>query len=147
MRRSVIVDVALRMVMLSAVVLSLYLLGAGHNQPGGGFVGGLVAGVAVALLYVAGGLDQVREFLPARPWTILATGLVVAAGSAIVPLLAGGAVLEQTYWDINVPLVGDVKLATALLFDAGVFAVVLGMVPMAFEALGEQDPPPGEADV
>lgn len=145
MRRSLITDVTARMIVLSAFVLSIYLLAAGHNQPGGGFIGGLVAGAGVALVYVAGGLDDVRSLLPVRPWSVLGGGLVVAAGSAIVPVLAGGAVLSQGFFTMHPPLLGDVKVTSALVFDTGVYAVVLGMVLMAFEALGE-DRPPEEVD-
>lgn len=144
MKRSLIVDVSARMIVLSAFVFSLYLLAAGHNQPGGGFIGGLVAGAGVALVYVAGGLDDVRGMLPFRPWSVLGGGLVLAALAAIVPLALGGAVLEQDFATLHPPLLGDVKVTSALVFDTGVYAVVLGMVLMAFEALGEDEPPDGE---
>lgn len=144
MRRSLIVDVMARIIVLSSLVLSLYLLTAGHNQPGGGFIGGLVAGAGIALVYVAGGLDDVRTLLPFPPWSVLGGGLVVAALSATVPLLLGGAVLEQGFTTVHPPLLGDVKVTSALVFDTGVYAVVLGVVLMAFEALGEEEPPPGD---
>lgn len=137
MRRSLIIDVAARSVVLSAFVLSIYLLAAGHNQPGGGFIGGLVAGAAVALAYVAGGLDDVRRLVPLRPWTILGGGLVVAAGSALVPLVLGHNVLDQDFVTFDIFLLGKVKATSALIFDTGVYGVVLGMVLMAFEGLGE----------
>lgn len=146
MRSSVILDVSARIIVLSAAVLSVYLLTAGHNQPGGGFIGGLVAGAAVALTYVAGGLDHVRALLPVRPWSVLGGGLLIAAVAAIVPLAFGGAVLEQDFVKLHPPLLGEVKLTSALVFDTGVYAVVLGTVLMAFEALGEEQPPPGEVD-
>ena len=66
-RRIVVVDVAVRLVFLAVMVGSIYLLFAGHNQPGGGFVGGLVAGAAIALRYVAGGIDEVRPPVAGPP--------------------------------------------------------------------------------
>lgn len=146
MRRSIILDVSTRLVTSSALVLSFYLLAAGHNQPGGGFIGGLVGGAAIALAYVGGGLEQVRAFTHLRPWTILGGGLVVVATAAIVPLLVGGAVLEQDFVTLHPPVLGDVKLTSALFFDTGVYLVVVGTVFMAFEALGE-DAPPKEQDL
>src|SRR5690606_12042043 len=65
--RSLIMDTAARLIFHPAVVLSLYLLFAGHNQPGGGFVGGLVAAAAVGMYYVAGGIDDVRSLSRLRP--------------------------------------------------------------------------------
>ena len=67
---------------------SIYLLFAGHNQPGGGFVGGLVAGSAIALRYLAGGLDAVRDISRFQPWTILGAGVVLAAVTALSPAAA-----------------------------------------------------------
>lgn len=141
MRRSLVLDVCTRIITCSAMTLSIYLLVAGHNQPGGGFIGGLVGGAAIAIAYVGGGLDQVREFTRVRPWTILGGGLVIAVAAAIVPLVLGGAVLEQDFVTLQLPLLGDVKVTSALLFDSGVYAVVIGTVFMAFEALGEEGEP------
>lgn len=141
MRRSLILDVSNQVVTTSALVLSLYLLAAGHNQPGGGFIGGLVGGAAIALAYVGGGLEQVRAFTRLRPWTILGLGLGIVTISAIVPLVLGGSVLEQDFAEFDLPVLGDVKLTSALFFDTGVYLVVVGFVFMAFEALGEETPP------
>ena len=141
MRPSVIVDVTARLVFQSALVFSLYLLFAGHNQPGGGFIGGLVAGAGVALAYVAGGLDRVRSLRHIKPWSVIAAGLLLATASAVAPILIGGQVLEQGHTTFHPPVLGDVKLTSALIFDTGVYGVVVGMVLMAFEALGEDEPP------
>jgi len=138
MRRSIIVDTTARLIFHSALVLSLYLLFAGHNQPGGGFVGGLVAGAAIAVHYVAGGIDDVRAVMPVRPWVVLGSGLVLAAGTAVVPLALGADVLEGGLTEITLPVLGTTKLTSAAVFDAGVYAVVIGLVAMVFEALGEE---------
>ena len=89
MRRSLILDVIVRLVFHSALLLGLFLLFPGHSRPGGGFVGGLVAGAAISLRYVAGGIDEVRDTIPVRPWTLLGTGLVIATTTGLTPLLFG----------------------------------------------------------
>lgn len=147
MRRSIILDVSTRIITASAMVLSIYLLAAGHNQPGGGFIGGLVGGAAIALAYVGGGLDQVRGLVRFHPWTVLGTGLVLATLAAIVPMLVGGAVLEQDFVTLHPPVLGAVKVTSALFFDTAVYAVVVGTVLMAFEALGEEERPEDAAPV
>lgn len=141
MSRSPIMDTTAQLVFHSALVLSLYLLFAGHNQPGGGFVGGLVAGAAVAVHYVAGGIDEVRSLSRLRPWTILGSGLVLASLAAMLPLVGGDAVLESGYVETDLPALGHIKVTSTLLFDAGVYAVVVGLMLMVFEALGEEAEP------
>lgn len=138
MTRSTVMDTTARLVLHSALVLSLYLLVAGHNQPGGGFVAGLVAGAAVALQYVAGGVDDVRALSRVRPWFILGGGLVIAVATALAPLVTGGALLESGEAYLTLPLVGTLHLSTALAFDTGVYGVVVGVVLMVFEAFGDE---------
>jgi multicomponent Na+:H+ antiporter subunit A len=70
----------------------------------------------------------------------LGVGLLLAIGTALAPLLSGGAVLEASLASVDLPIIGPVKAGTTLVFDAGVYLVVIGMVLMAFEAFG--DPPP-----
>ncbi|MBN2621878.1 MAG: hypothetical protein JXA83_00860 [Acidimicrobiales bacterium] len=138
MTRSPIMDTIADLVFHSAIVLSLYFLFAGHNQPGGGFVGGLVAAAAVVVYYVAGGMDEVRDLSRFRPWTILGGGLVLASLAALVPLVAGDALLQSDYVEGDLPVLGHVKLTSTLLFDSGVYAVVVGLVLMVFEGLGDE---------
>jgi multicomponent Na+:H+ antiporter subunit A len=131
------VEVSVRLVFHAVLLMSLWLLFAGHNQPGGGFVGGLLAGSAITLRYIAGGIDEVRGLSRFRAWTILGSGLLLAALTATVPLLTGGALLEVGAWTPHLPLLGEVGLSSALAFDTGVYLAVVGMVLMAFEAFGE----------
>ncbi len=135
--RYAFVDGAVRVLVYVAFVVSLYLLAAGHNDPGGGFVGGLVAGAAVALRYVAGGIRDVRTLVRPKPWTILGTGLLVAGITTAVPLLTGRPILDNGYWKLDPPLLEPVGISSALAFDLGVYLVVVGLVFMAFEALGD----------
>ncbi|MGH9119823.1 MAG: MnhB domain-containing protein [Acidimicrobiales bacterium] len=144
MKRAVVVDVSVRLIFPALIVGSLYLLTAGHNQPGGGFVGGIVAGAAITLRYVAGGVDEVRRLSRAKPWTVLGAGLLLAGLTALAPLVGGGAVLESVKAEVDMPGLGLVKVSSSLVFDVGVYLVVLGLVLMVFESFGD-DPEPEES--
>ena len=137
MKRVDYVDVSVRAVFHAVIVVSLYLLFVGHNQPGGGFVGGLVAGAAISMRYVAGGIAAVRFLTPVKPWTILGTGIVVAGLTALVPTFFGEPPLEANIVDLHLPVFGDVHISTTLAFDTGVYLVVVGLVLMVFEAFGD----------
>ncbi len=136
-RRLPFVDVSVRVVFYAVLMMSLWLLFAGHNQPGGGFVGGLLAGSAITLRYIAGGIEEVRGRSRFRPWTVLGAGLLLAVVTACIPLVTGGAVLEVTLASVTVPLIGEINLSSALAFDTGVYIAVVGVVLMAFEAFGD----------
>jgi multisubunit Na+/H+ antiporter MnhB subunit len=135
--RVLILDRSVRVIFHAVLVGSLYLLFAGHNQPGGGFVGGLVGGAAVSLRYIAGGIDEVRSITRIAPWTILGSGLLLAATMAIVPLAFGADVLEAGAASWDLPMVGSVKVTSSLPFDVGVYLLVVGLVLMVFEAFGD----------
>jgi len=146
-KRSVIVDVTARLILPSALLFALHLLLSGHDRPGGGFVGGLVAGATIALIFVAGGMDDVRSVVPVRPWTILGGGLAVAASVATVPILLGNPVMDNWKLYIDLPLLGEAKISSALVFDIGVAAVVIGTIFMVFEAFGDEEPPAFRGEV
>ena len=105
-----------------------------------------MAGTAVAIHYVAGGVDDVRTITRVRPWTVLGAGLTLAAVVALVPLALDGSVLAAGYRELDVPVLGAVKLSSVLAFDIGVYAVVFGLVTMLFEAFGDEALPADEAD-
>jgi multisubunit Na+/H+ antiporter MnhB subunit len=139
-----LVDTVVLVVYHSILVLSLYFAFAGHNQPGGGFVGGLVAGAAISLRYIAGGLPAVRAALPIGPYTALGTGLLISTLCATVPVLLGGGVLEHATLSLTLPAIGTMKATTALPFDLGVYLLVVGVTLAAFEAFGGDDDMPAE---
>lgn len=136
-----IVDLTSRLLFASILVLSVYFLFVGHNQPGGGFVGGLTAGAAISLRYVAGGVSSVRNSMRLAPTTILGGGLLVAITTALVPLALGESLLEHASFEWDLPILGTVKATSALPFDIGVYFVVLGLVLMAYEAFGDDASP------
>ena len=126
------------------LVFSLYLLFAGHNQPGGGFAGGLVAGTVVVLAWAAGGLGTVRRLVPIRSSALLGAGLVLAAVTGFASLVFGLGFLESGIAEFSLPAVGTVKAVSALAFDTGVYLVVLGMSVVLVRALGDETPLHGE---
>ena len=145
-QRSMILDQSIKVLYHSILVLALYFEFAGHNLPGGGFVGGLIAGAAVSLRYVSGGAEAVRTTFRVPSHVILGFGLLLSSATALVPVLLGGAVLEHASYEMKLPIFGTVKVVSALPFDAGVFLVVVGLVLMAFAAFGD-DRAPNETDV
>jgi len=137
-RRSVVLETAVRLVFHTILVFGLYLLFAGHNQPGGGFVGGLVAGLGFVLRYIAGGRAALRAAVPVDPGIPLGFGLMLAASTGVVALLVGGDFLESGYVEGTLPLLGFVKLTSVLFFDTGVFLVVVGLVLALLRTLGAE---------
>lgn len=145
MKRSLILDTVVRAEFHTLLLVSVYLLFAGHNQPGGGFAGGLVAGSAFALRYVAGGVDEVRRAIRVHPTTLLGLGLLLATVTELVPMALGESVAEHDVLSAELPLLGSVKTTTVLFFDAGVYLVVLGMMVTVLEVLGD-DTGDGDGD-
>lgn len=145
---SLILDVCTRAVFQAAVVFALWLLAAGHNRPGGGFVGGLTISAALVLAYASGGSHGLRRALPLRPVTFLGIGMLVAQAAAVVPLLFGAGVLESAALPLHLPLFGEVTLVTTMVFDIGVLLIVIGLVAKALDTLGAVDPgvPDAEAE-
>ncbi|MFV2111403.1 Na+/H+ antiporter subunit A [Micromonospora sp. LOL_025] len=137
-QRSIVLEVVTRLVFHTVVVFSLFLLFAGHNAPGGGFAGGLVAGLALAVRYLAGGRYELAEAAPVAAGTVLGAGLLVSIGTGAVALFAGGSVLESARIDLWLPLIGDFYLITSLFFDVGVYLVVVGLVLDILRSLGAE---------
>jgi multicomponent Na+:H+ antiporter subunit A len=134
--RSLVLEVATRMIFPLIMVLSAYFFFAGHNTPGGGFAGGLTAGLALVLRYLAGGRYELGETLPLDAGKILGTGLALSAATAVASLLLGAPVLSSAVLQFDIPVLGHIKLVTALFFDLGVYLIVLGLVLDVLRSLG-----------
>ena len=137
-RRSVVLEVGARVVFHAMLMFALFLLFSGHNAPGGGFAGGMIAGVAFIVRYLAGGRYELQEAAPFSPGALLGVGMTTSTLAALVPLLFGGTILQTTHFDFHLPIFGEVSLATALFFDIGVFLIVLGLVLDILRSLGAQ---------
>ena len=125
-RRSVILETTTRLVFHTVLVFSVFLLVAGHSTPGGGFIAGLVAGLAYVLRYVAGGEDELRAAAPVDPSLPLGTGLAVATGYGLTGWVVG-APLSSEVLKFTVPVFGEIKFVTSLVFDVGVYLIVVGL--------------------
>jgi multicomponent Na+:H+ antiporter subunit A len=137
-RRSIIFEVVTRLIFHSMIVFSIYLLLAGHNLPGGGFAGGLTAGLALTIRYLAGGRFELSEAATVSAGTLLGTGLATAAASGLVPLFLGGQVFQSAIIEFWLPVFGDIKFVTSTIFDIGVYIVVVGLALDVLRSLGAE---------
>ena len=135
-RRSVLFEVVARLLFHPILLFALYLLLAGHNAPGGGFVAGLVAGLAFTVRYLAGGKPELDEATSVDAGLLLGGGLTLAVLTALAPMAFGWPPLTSLTAHPELPLLGTVHLSTSLLFDAGVFLIVVGLVLDVVRSLG-----------
>lgn len=133
--RSVVFEVVARLLFHPILVLSVYLLFCAENMPGGGFVGGMVAGVALITRYLAGGRFELAEAAPLQPGLFTGLGLFLSTGVALLGL-AHGTVLHAWTHHGRLPLIGDYQFGTPVIFDFGVYLLVLGVVLDIVRALG-----------
>ena len=144
-RRSVVFEVATRMIYHTMLVFAIWMLVSGHNAPGGGFAAGLVTGLALTVRYLAGGRYELTEAAPFHPGLLLGSGMFLATGSGLIPVLLGGQVLQSAIIDISLPLLGEIHTVTSLFFDIGVYLVVVGLMLDILRSLGAEIDRQGEA--
>jgi len=136
--RSILLEVVVRLLFHSLIIVSVYLLFAGHNAPGGGFAGGLVAGLALVARYLAGGRFELAAAAPIDAGKLLGTGLAMAVGTALVPLFFGADALTSTWIEGEVLLFGHLEFVTSTFFDIGVYLVVIGLTLDVLRSLGAE---------
>ncbi|WP_328701951.1 Na+/H+ antiporter subunit A [Aestuariimicrobium ganziense] len=137
--RSLIFEVTTRLLFGIMMIASIHLLIAGHNSPGGGFAGGLVAGLALVVRYLAAGAAELEEAAPIDAGRLLGAGLLVAIATALVPAFFGGRIFQSYHITIgwpDVPRVGSLHLVSSTAFDIGVYLIVVGMVLDVVRSLG-----------
>ena len=136
--RSLMLEVFVRLLFHPAIVVSIYLLFVGHNLPGGGFAGGLLAGLALVARYLAGGRYELAEAVPIPAGYILGAGNVLAVGTAVASLFFGADVLTSAYVEWEWPLLGSLSFGTTTIFDIGVYLVVIGLTVDLLRSLGAE---------
>lgn len=124
--RNVIFQTAIKLLMPLFIAFSLFLLFRGHNSPGGGFIGGLLASIGLFLRAMVLGTNNTIAKYKLRPIGIIAIGLLVGFVSVLIPVLNGYPLMTGMWFDFSLPIIG--KLGTPLLFDIGVYILVIGVV-------------------
>jgi multicomponent Na+:H+ antiporter subunit B len=135
---SIILQISTKFLQTCFLMCSVYLLSVGHNQPGGGFVGGLIASAAFTLEAIAFDVKSARQLLRIEPHIFSGFGLLIALGSTLFPLILGEAFFADLWFNGHLPIIGDIHIGTAFFFDLGVFCVVLGTSIMIFLQLAEE---------
>jgi multicomponent K+:H+ antiporter subunit A len=144
-RHPIMLRMLMRPLLPLALAVSVYIFLRGHNLPGGGFIAGLVAAIAILLQYVSAGTAFAAPRLRISFQALLAAGLLIATATGAGSWLFGMPFLTSSYGYVTLPLVGTFELATAMLFDFGIFLVVLGTLLMALTELGWLGRPEREA--
>jgi multicomponent K+:H+ antiporter subunit A len=127
-----------RMLLPVAGMISVYFLLRGHNVPGGGFVGGLVMATAIIIQYMTSGVLWVESRLRIHPQYWLALGLLAAGSAGISAWFVAAPFLTSVEWDGAIPLLGTLHLSSVLLFDVGVYMVVVGATVLMLIAIAHQ---------
>ena len=128
--RSLMLEYVARAAFWIMLAASVWILLRGHNAPGGGFIAGLIAVAASALLAIVYGIDQARRLMPLSPLPLTVIGVLLALLSGIPAAFGSSAFLTHLWWSV-----GPIKLSTVLLFDLGVYATVWGAFTVYLFAL------------
>ena len=113
--------------------MSLVIFFQGHNLPGGGFIGGVLAAAAGAMYLMAFGIQGAARY---AWWKLSILGLLVALTTGTVSVVLGWGFMNHTVWDLHLPVLGAWHLPTATFFDVGVYLIVLGTLMTIFVELG-----------
>lgn len=133
---SLILSTAARLLLPLLLMFSFFLMLRGHNEPGGGFAGGLVASSAFVLYGIAYGVSATRELLRVDPRSLIGVGLLIALGSGVPALFAGLPYFTGLWFYLPAT---QIKIGTPLFFDIGVYLVVMGIALTIILALAEAD--------
>ncbi|PTL40577.1 Na(+)/H(+) antiporter subunit B [Alkalicoccus saliphilus] len=126
-----------RIVSFIVISFSVYLFFAGHNAPGGGFIGGLMMAGALILLYVSFDLTTIKKVLPFDYTFIIGLGLLIAILTGLNSMIFGDAFLTQYFDYYQIPFIGEVELTTALPFDLGIYLVVIAITLLTILTIAE----------
>lgn len=136
----VILQTITKAVVFIILTFSIFILFAGHHNPGGGFIGGLMTASGLILLYLAFDIKTIKQIIPIDFKRVAATGLLIAVLTGMGSFYYGEPFLTQTFGYFNLPIFGKhTELATALLFDLGVYLTVIGVTMTIILTIGEDD--------
>ncbi|MEE4196650.1 MAG: MnhB domain-containing protein [Bacteroidales bacterium] len=126
--KNIILENIVRLFMKVMVIYSIYLLLRGHNNPGGGFIAGIIASTGFLFFAIIHGTEALQKIIKIQPQLLIATGLSLVFLAAFLPLTETKEFLTGLWLVADIPLLGEFHLGTPLLFDSGVFLVVIGVI-------------------
>ncbi|MFE8702386.1 Na(+)/H(+) antiporter subunit B [Cytobacillus sp. FJAT-54145] len=135
----IILQTVTKVVLFIIILFSIHLFFAGHYYPGGGFIGGLMTSAAIVLLLLAFDMKTVARALPVDFKTVTAVGLLFSVGTGVGALIFNAPFLTHAYKYVQLPLLGETSLHTAVLFDIGVYLVVIGVTMTIIQTIGESE--------
>lgn len=129
-----------KIVVIFVFAFSLYLFFAGHNQPGGGFIGGLMSACSMLLLYLNFNREQIKKAIPFAFTSFIAIGLMISLGTGMWSMVFNQDPYLTHYFDyFNVPFFGEIELTSALPFDLGIYLIVVGIAMTITLTIAEDD--------
>lgn len=135
----VMLQTATKVVTFLILLFAVHIFFAGHYTPGGGFVGGLLTTSAIVLLMLAFGIKTVKKILPINYVVMTSVGLLVAIATAAASIVFDVPFFTHAYDYFDLPLFGETSLHSALLFDIGVYLVVVGVTMTIIQTIGEDE--------
>lgn len=137
---SLILRTAARFLLPLLLLFSLFILLRGHNEPGGGFIAGLIAAGGFSFYTFAFGVAPARRIMGIDPRSLLGIGLLMAVLSGVPAIFFGKPFFASLWWTLDLPLLGSLTLSTPLIFDIGVYLVVTGVITIIVLVLAELEP-------
>jgi multicomponent K+:H+ antiporter subunit A len=135
-KHPLILQTLTRLLLPLMLMVAVFVFLRGHNLPGGGFIAGLIASVALIVQHLANGIDWTRNRLQVDMHWVIGLGLLIAIATGLVMMALGYPFLTSAFRHIHWPVVGDFELASAIAFDLGVFLVVVGATVLSLVQLG-----------
>jgi multicomponent Na+:H+ antiporter subunit B len=139
MKNDLILQTITKFVVLIILLFSVSIFFGGHYSPGGGFVGGLMTSGAIVLLLLAFDINTVAKLLPINYISVVATGLLIASLTVMGAVVFDVPVMTHAYKYFDLPILGHTSLHTAVLFDLGVYLVVVGVTMTIIQTIGEDE--------
>jgi multicomponent K+:H+ antiporter subunit A len=143
-RHPLMLQIGSRIMLPLLLAVAAYIFLRGHNLPGGGFIAGLVAAVALVIQYTASGIRWAEHRLTSNYFPVVGAGLLIAGATGLASWLFAHPFLTSAYTHVHWPVVGDFELASAVAFDLGVFLTVVGSVVIMLSQLGKQSATEGQ---
>ncbi|HSH50252.1 MAG TPA: MnhB domain-containing protein [Bacteroidales bacterium] len=126
--RNIILENIVTLFMKVMVIYSFYLLLRGHNNPGGGFIAGIIASTGFIFFAIIHGTKNLQKIIKFRPQLFIASGLSLVFIAAFLPIIISKEILTGLWLHINIPILGMLHFGTPLIFDTGVFLAVIGVI-------------------